>query len=313
MIFEIIGIKVILSHKMCRRRGVRMDLLNGVLNKFKLDVSEVENVPQSFSSTVYKIKLVDQREAYIKIPFNKIKFERELTVLNRLQKHLPVPELMDYWEGNEEVTGAFLLSAINGAPISEKVDSDLAFDIGVHHAKLHSVVLTEGDFDTPVSNEYDQWTAFIKKQFYSFAEDVKEVIDHSLYEKSLEHFNRQQELLPPPEGPSFVHMDFRPGNILVENNQVTGIIDFESVRIGATEIDFTKINRDIFVKNPGTREAFVEGYETVRPIIDLQEVLPFYTFIDAFNSVGWCKRRGIEKNRRFFEESHVWLKKFFGE
>jgi aminoglycoside phosphotransferase (APT) family kinase protein len=70
-------------------------------------------------------------------------------------------------------------------------------------------------------------------------------------------------------------MDFRPGNILVNGNKVMGIIDFESVRIGSTEIDFTKINRDIFVKYPGTMEAFQRGYESIRPIIDLQTVLPF--------------------------------------
>ncbi|WP_244188406.1 phosphotransferase [Paenibacillus kribbensis] len=34
-------------------------------------------------------------------------------------------------------------------------------------------------------------------------------------------------------------MDFRPGNILVNGNEVAGIIDFESARGGSSEIDFT--------------------------------------------------------------------------
>ena len=50
-------------------------------------------------------------------------------------------------------------------------------------------------------------------------------------------------------------MDFRPANIIIHDNQVSGIIDFESARFGSTEMDFTKINRDIFMKNPGTLEA----------------------------------------------------------
>lgn len=37
------------------------------------------------------------------------------------------------------------------------------------------------------------------------------------------------------------HMDFRPGNILVNGNEVAGIIDFESARGGSSEIDFTKV------------------------------------------------------------------------
>ncbi|MRX56141.1 phosphotransferase [Bacillus idriensis] len=287
-----------------------MDMLQQVIDKFKLNVLTIEDVPQSFSSAVYKIQLIDHRTVYIKIPYSKPKLEREYTVLKRLRHELPVPQMLDYWEGNEDVTGALLLSAINGVPITEKVDTDLAYDIGVHHAILHAIVPNEQDFKSPVSNVYGQWSEFIERQFYSFAEDVKEVIDPCLYEQSLKHFVRQLKLLPSPDGPSFIHMDFRPGNILVHENQVAGIIDFESVRIGATEMDFTKINRDIFMKYPGTRDAYQKGYESIRPLINLQEVLPFYRFTDAFNSIGWCKRRGIEKHQTFLQENLAYLNVF---
>lgn len=285
-------------------------MLQQVIDNFKLNVLAVEDVPESFSSSVYKIKLIDQRTVYIKIPYSKVKLQREFTVLERIRNIIPVPQVLDYWEGNEDVVGALLLSAINGMPISEKVDGTLAFDIGVHHAKLHAIVPNEDDYKSPIPNVYDQWSEFIKRQFTSFAEDVKEVIDQRLYELSMLHFDQQMKLLPPPDGPSFIHMDFRPGNILVRDNQVAGIIDFESVRIGSTELDFTKINRDIFLKYPGTMEAYQRGYESIRPLIDLQEILPFYRFYDAFNSIGWCKRRGIEKHQAFFEENLAYLTAF---
>lgn len=290
-----------------------MEKVQQVIEQFDLDVLSIEDVPESFSSSVYKIKLKDHQTVFIKIPYSKVKLEREYAVLKRLEHELPVPQVLNYWEGNDEITGAFLLSAINGSPISGEVDVDLAYDIGVIHGKLHSIEPNEEDYNSSVSNEYEQWTEFIKNQFYSFAEDVKEVIDSRLYEQSLHYFDQHQELLPSPDGPRFVHMDFRPGNILVNGNNVVGIIDFESVRIGSTEIDFTKINRDIFVKYPGTMEAFQRGYESIRPIIDLQTVLPFYRFIDAFNSIGWCKRRGIEKNQSFLHENLAYLKDFLNE
>ena len=133
------------------------------------------------------------------------------------------------------------------------------------------------------------------------------MIEPRLYELSLHHFEQQLKLLPPSQGVSFIHMDFRPGNILVHENQVAGIIDFESTRIGATEMDFSKINREIFIKYPGTMEAYQQGYKSIRSLIDLQEILPFYRFIDAFNSIGWCKRRGIEKHQSFIEENIAYL------
>lgn len=288
-----------------------MNKVQQVINQFKLNVLAIEDVPQSFSSEVYKIKLMDQRDVYIKIPYSKLKLEREHTVLERLRNEVPVPQVLDYWEGNDDITGAFLLSAINGLPITGEVDTALAYDIGVHQAKMHAIVPNEQDYTSAVSNEYNQWTEFIKKQFYSFAEDVKEVIAPTLYEQSLNYFEQHLKLLPPPDGPSFVHMDYRPGNILIHENKVVGIIDFESTRIGSTEVDFTKINRDIFEKYPGTLEAFQQGYTTIRPLIDLGIVLPFYRFVDAFNSIGWCKRRGIEQHQDFLQESLAHLQDVF--
>lgn len=288
-----------------------MDMLQQVIDRFKLNVLAVENVPESFSSTVYKIQLINHRTVYIKIPYSKVKLEREYTVLNRLRNELPVPEMLDYWEGNEGVTGALLLSEIKGVPITEKMDTALAYDIGVHHAMLHAIIPNEHDFNSPFSNVYGKWSEFIERQFYSFAEDAKEVLDPCLYEQSLKHFDRQVKLLPAPDGPSFIHMDFRPGNILVHENQVVGIIDFESTRIGAIEIDFTKINSDILMKSPGTWDAYQKGYESIRPLINLQEVLPFYRFTDAFNAIGWCKRRGIEEHQAFLQESVAYLNVLF--
>ncbi|MDP7978520.1 phosphotransferase family protein [Bacillus sp. WLY-B-L8] len=288
-----------------------MNKLQQVIGKFNLNVLAIEDVPQSFSSAVYKIKLMDHRIVYIKIPYSKAKLEREYTVLERLREELSVPQVLDYWEGNEDVTGALLLSSINGVPATGRVDAALAYDIGVQHAKLHAIIPSEQDFSSAVSNVYNQWSEFIHGQFYSFAEDVKEVMEPRLFEQSLQHFDRQLKLLPSPDGPCFIHMDFRPGNILVYENQVAGIIDFESVRIGATEMDFTKINRDIFMKYPGTMEAYQRGYESIRSLINLQEVLPFYRFTDAFNSIGWCKRRGVEKNQAFLQENLAYLNAFF--
>lgn len=63
--------------------GERMYMLQQVINRFKLSVLMIEDVPQSFSSSVYKIRLIDHRIVYIKIPYSKAKLELEYTVLKR--------------------------------------------------------------------------------------------------------------------------------------------------------------------------------------------------------------------------------------
>ncbi|WP_391115960.1 aminoglycoside phosphotransferase family protein [Psychrobacillus sp. L3] len=285
-----------------------MQQLKQIIEKLKLHVLSIEDVPDSFSSTVYKIKKVNQQIVYLKIPYSKVKLDREYEAIEILSDALPVPRVLEYWEGNDEIPGALLLSAIKGEPTPEKVDEKLAFDIGVNHAKLHNVTPQENTTYQGISNVHDQWSTFLETHFYGFAEDVKDVIPEDLFKQSIELFEEQRKSLPQPDGPSFIHMDFRLANIIIQNNQVSGIIDFESARFGSTEMDFTKINRDIFMKNPRTLEAYQMGYKTIRPLIDLEVVLPFYRFTDAFNSLGWCKKRGIKKHQQFFNENYVILK-----
>ena len=94
------------------------------------------------------------------------------------------------------------------------------------------------------------------------------------------------------------------------DGKVSGTIDFESIRFGSTEIDFTKLYRDFLRLDDTLFKSFREGYNSIRPLIDLEIVLPFYQFTDAFNSIGGCKRRGIEKNSLFLEENLARLKNF---
>ena len=122
-----------------------------------------------------------------------------------------------------------------------------------------------------------------------------------MYKRAIETFEEMKDGLASPDGPSFIHMDFRPANIIIDGNKVAGVIDFESVRFGSTEIDFTKIYHDFLRFDFNLYQAYQEGYNSIRPLIDLETVLPFYQFTDAFNSIGWCKRRGVEKNVLFLE------------
>ena len=69
---------------------------------------------------------------YLKIPYSKVKLVREYEALEILSESLPVPRLLSYWEGNDEIPGASLLSEIKGQPVSGKVDKILSYDIGVN-------------------------------------------------------------------------------------------------------------------------------------------------------------------------------------
>lgn len=287
-------------------------MINDIVWKFRINVLSIDEVEDSHSSTVYKCNLLNGNTFFIKIPYTKLKFERELEAYRILKGKIAIPKLLDYWTGDERCPGAFLLSALKGQPLTTEATPKLAYHVGVTHAKLHAVEISNEGLTT-IQNVFLDWSNFLDTMFYSFAKDVKEVLAEHLYYQSIEKYEHMKRRLPPPDGPCFIHMDFRPGNIIVDGENVSGIIDFESVRFGSTEIDFTKLFRDFLSFDTELFQAYKEGYYSVRSLVDLDLILPFYRFTDAFNSIGWCKRRGLEKNASFYEKNLVLLKKFLLE
>ena len=281
-----------------------------VIEQLKLQILSLDEVEDSHSSTVFKCTLLKGENVFIKIPYTKLKYRRELEAYEILKGRVAIPEMLDCWDGDEEVPGAFLLSELKGKPLTPEATPAAAFQVGILQATMHTIQPATGKVLTGIQNEYPNWSHFIENQFYSFAEDAKEVVTEKLFNQAIEKYEEMKHQIPSPDGPSFVHMDFRPANIIVDGNRVSGMIDFESVRFGSTEIDFIKLYRDFLSCNPALYQAFQEGYKSIRPLIDLETVLPFYLFTDAFNSVGWCKRRGLEKNARFLKENLERLKKF---
>jgi len=289
-----------------------LSLLQTIIRGFNLNVISIENVPESFSSQVYKLNLTNGESVYAKIPYNRDKLYREYRMLEMLSEVIPVPKVLDFWSGDDFISGALLLSQIQGTPCTGTIDDKLAFQIGQYHAKLHEVKMpgygVEG-VDGYQFLDQNDWRLYIKNNFEKLKEPCKEVLERGLFEKCINHFERAFSALPHPDGPCVVHMDFRPGNILTNNNEVIGIIDFESARGGSSEIDFTKMNRYVWEAFPPSRAAYQEGYSTIRPLMELETILPFYDLYDAFSAVVWCKNRGIEKNKAFLQESIAVLQK----
>lgn len=278
-------------------------MLEKLIHIFKLDIQHVNTVENSFSSTVYRCVQANGEVVYIKIPFSKVKLFRELEAYRLLENHVSTPKLLNYWTGDEHSTGALPLRESTGVQLSVNSSAKIAFQVGRVHAKMHSIEPQTNQKSTYIENVYLEWPQFLIHQFYSFATDAKPLLEEALYNKAIHTFEKMRLQLPEPDGPSFIHMDFRPGNILVTSSEVSSVIDFETVRFGSTEVDFTKIYRDYLSHDLQLYEAYKEGYSSIRPLIDLERVLPFYRFTDAFNSIGWCNRRGLETNIDFYERS----------
>src|SRR5687767_11342639 len=106
-------------------------MLNRVIQQFRLQVISINEVEDSFSSTVYKCTLSNSENVFLKIPFSKLKYQRELEAYEILKGSVSIPVMLDYWSGDEECAGAFLLSELKGKPLTSKATPTVAYQVGV--------------------------------------------------------------------------------------------------------------------------------------------------------------------------------------
>lgn len=280
-----------------------MNKVNKIIKNFRLNVQKIIAVPESYSSEVYCLILANNEKVILKIPYSQRKLFRELEMLELLEDKLPVPKVLDFWEGDEETPGAFLLTYIQGEPITELVDLKLAGQMGELLARLHQIPMKSYNL---VQNESDWWKS-IHTTFLNWIPECKQVMSSNLLSNCIKVFEQFYQNLPEPDGPRVVHLDYRPGNILVNNSKIAGLIDFESARGGSADLDFTKPKIYVWDKYPKTKEEFIKAYESIRPLPDIAKTLPFYLFYNAFGGIAWCvKRKQLEGD--FFKENLEQLK-----
>ena len=114
-------------------------MLNRVIEEFRLKVLSINEVEDSHSSTVYKCNLLNGENIFLKIPYTKLKCQRELEAYEILKDRVSIPKMLDYWSGDEECPGAFLLSELKGQPLTYKDSPTVAFQVGVLHASMHQI------------------------------------------------------------------------------------------------------------------------------------------------------------------------------
>jgi aminoglycoside phosphotransferase len=262
------------------------------VDHFKLKLTRAEPVEESYSSVVRILTLDSGERLVLKIPFVQRKLFRELYALQHLQGELPVPKIIDYWIRDDGSPGALLLSLLPGNVITGKVSIELANGLGVLLGRLHAHSLEwYGEVYRPTEESSTAWWALLRNTFERWQPFCAGVLPGDMFQKALDGYDRLYASLPQPDGPCWTHFDYRPGNVLVQGSQVSGLIDFESARGGSADLDFVKIQNEVWDAWPGTRQAFLHGYGSVRELPDLERTLPFYTLHNAFGGIAWCVRR----------------------
>lgn len=291
------------------------NLIRKVIKIMKLKVKDMDSVPESYSSKVCSLVLENDEKVILKIPYNKDKLLKEYKMLEILEGRLPTPKILDFWEGNDEIPGALILSYIEGKPITDHIPEKTAYQMGELLARLHDMSIERnklGNAYELIYTEEDKWWQIIRAWFEDCVDDCKYILDTKLLDKCIKLFNLYYKDLPKPDYPSIVHMDYRPGNILIRNSNVVGLLDFETARIGSADVDFSKMKLFVWDLFPNTRKNFLEGYSNIRALPEFERTLPFYLLFNTFTGVGWCVKRG-KTSDNFCNQNIVKLKEIIKE
>jgi aminoglycoside phosphotransferase (APT) family kinase protein len=261
----------------------------------------------TISATIYKIILKDKTQLVLKICADPNRYRRETYFLDRLKNLLPVPRITH----RNQAKRAILMEYIDGAPLSAHLSNDLAHQMGALLAHLHQIPADKyGDLSkigSPNSDPIQEMQSYFQESLG----ECRPVLDPSLLERAEQYF---EDHLPDPEsldGPCIVHRDYKPGNIMADQNRIRAIIDWENARGSFAEEDFAQMDHLAWSQNARSKKPFLKGYESIRPLPAWEQVLPFLRLCKALGAIGFTIRRqtwqGIhrsiyEKNLRILKE-----------
>jgi aminoglycoside phosphotransferase (APT) family kinase protein len=211
----------------------------------------------------------------------KASIENELEVLKALyDRRFPVPQVL--WHGKdtrefmalEERPGVMLrdfLKPYSPHHVASLVQPTL-YELGRWVGKLHATELP--------------WRMNKRTALYSF-----------LGEEGVEDPRFREVVLflqynPPPEKDIvFVHGDLNDANVLVEDGQVTALLDWESAGLGWREYELAWILRERrnYMNTPESKQAFLDGYTSVTSYDE--DALRWCSVMNALHVAFWCKDR----------------------
>ncbi|MDN5939597.1 MAG: phosphotransferase family protein [Salinisphaera sp.] len=230
-----------------------------------------------------------QREENPSVPF--LRLANEAQLLQQVAANsVPVPTVRYVLQPRDglgegyfmaHVAGEALPQRILGQPEFEQARARLARQCGAALARIHAVSLSSLDFLRRSDPE-----AVIRRGYEGHRANGQA---RPVFELAFQWLRGH---LPQPQEPALVHGDFRNGNLMVNTDGLTAVLDWELAYIGdpMADLSWLCVNSWRFghIDNPvggfGSREDLIAGYEAAggRPV-DRQALM----FWEIHGSLRW--------------------------
>ena len=259
-------------------------------SEFGLEVARRLPITESFSSSVSSFIATDDRHYVLKRHWARNKAEREAAALRALAAHPDVPALLAVSDRDDTLT--LLIEGLDATPWTNVANAtpDLLRHLGRAMALLHQSPAESFDGE-------GSWHDLLVGNARRYA-TVIGVGDQSLAERASALLQRHLDEVPPADSACLVHFDLRPGNLLVSDGRLIGIIDFESSRGGHPSMDFFKLWQQVAPHVPGGLAEVVHGYAEItgpnEQWLDagsLPRLMQIYAAYHGLAGLAWCSLR----------------------
>ena len=247
---------------------------------------------QAMIAVVYKVLQKNKPDLILKICDKKIQYDNEVFFLKHFNKQIPCPTLINNVYYKDSGHGAVFMEYLPGTLLTpELITKELAYEIGknlavIHNNKTDGFGYLTGGYKLKNTPE----THFTEK----FKESIEECRGHlpeELISKINNYYYNNVSLLNNIDGPCMIHRDFRPSNIIIDDNKLAGIIDWSSGRASFAEDDFSSIEHGEWKDFNGNKNHFLDGYSSVKTIPDYKNILPLLKLNKAMAIVGFIVKR----------------------
>jgi Ser/Thr protein kinase RdoA (MazF antagonist) len=263
---------------------------------------------------VYKVTQSQDIQLILKICTRPEDYYREMYFLKHFASTLPVPHIIQNIVPDADIKGAILMECLPGSLLkAADFTEKLAYEIGSQLACIHlNRVDGYGDLTQPQELSPDPRIHFTRK----FDEGMTECENHlpkPLLQQCRQYFDKHIKLLASVDGPCIIHRDFRPGNIMIHEGKLQGIIDWSSGRASFAEEDFCPLEFGEWPNNLMSKKSFLDGYASIRSIPAYGELMPLLRVNRAIATIGFTVKRGTWENShsQLYQTNRQFLDAFF--
>jgi len=213
--------------------------------------AEVERITTSGGTAcIWKVSLPSGQEVYVKRHRLRDQGRRELGAYELLAPLPKMPRLLGTHDDGAASTLA--LSRLLGTQGNEHVSTTVLWEAGAWLAALHQVPVEPEDSMT-LAGAY-------ARRIERALSDAKDIIRHHELSNLTTWLTGLPDALHGARR-CWTHRDYVPRNWLVHEGSLEGVIDFEHARLDVAAVDFARIETELWVREPDSATAFLEGYE----------------------------------------------------